>query len=791
VTGQINTSTNSTRAASSQTASESNNSSTWNSDKVIDASFFDRYVGPQKVQLPPANGLKIKTFRNGICSGDTIRLDVPIGEKRLTPQERTSRITNWLKILRLEKVPKAQEETVHLDITKLVQDDATMQSLSSAFPIYKENNRYFLDCRQRVVFKGTAQDTLSFDLDHLADFFRRERVQPKTVNSMEGQVLVDISNIVREDTIQSLLGKFPYVKRKGEKWILPCEKSVLGPSTSQDKGQHTLPRTLEQFLQGLPFELCGKSVNYLKRGELDSFQFYESSVLNNPLALNQFRNRINELADAAVNVLAYGPTIKKRYFAHLFLKHVGKYVTEVALPVIDNIAGFLQYLGPLVPNLKSLHINSGKVTHNEIQALKHFPTIESLEFFSCSMQGATFDGLPKSLIRLDCANSKMTDSALSGLKSCTKLKELNLKNTSITGATFSELPPSLQKLTCEGCSSLKDQGIAALKFCSNLEELTLQKTLITGATFSGLPPSLKRLNCCQCANLTDTGLLGLKFCSNLEELTLQRTPITGAAFSELPPSLKRLNCCQCANLTDTGLLGLKFCSNLEELTLQNAPITGAAFSDLPSSLKKLDCSLCEMLTDEAIERLRGCTQLEELCISFTPLREPNFALLSPSLKRLSCEYCDDLQDNVLIGLQSCKNLEELHVGHTLFTGATFFFLPRSLKKLNCEWCHNLTEQIFDGLQWLTNLEDLNFSYNKVSGRKFTLLPVSLKKLDASGSGEINDEAVEGISHCIYLKEANFDQTQVTDASLPKLPKTIEILQWSSPESYKYFKMATT
>jgi hypothetical protein len=740
---QINVTTNTNSMKTEQTAS-SNNLKEWNQEKVIDASFFEKYAFRQNGNLivtAPSSELnrnKFVTFRNGICDGNTIRLDLPFKDvQKLPPTQQGERMAQhlkrWLQMLRFRAVPHAEKmDSVRVDITNLV-NDHTKKFLEGAFPLYKENDRYFIECSHYSIFKEIPPRTFYDDRSHLDDYLEMRELHPLyDMNEMLDQdpIPLDISSIVREENRNKLLERYPLMKKKEDKWILPCVRRWNVRTRDGNQRAYTLPPiNVWPILQALPHELCGISANDLGLEELDSFQFYKAPVLHAAEAIVQYRDRINELASSCMRKLVSG-TIPERNNALLLLRHIGKHVTDLHVRDAAHFAGFFPIVCDLMPNIKSLHLLSCTMTADEINSLKNFSKLETLDLSQSTLKGAKFTSLPASLIRLDCSNCTLTDGALLGLLAGTNIQDLKLCGTPITGAAFSGLPLSLKKLDCEDCDELTDEGIALLKTCTQLEELNLG-----------------------------------------------RTSIIGTAFPKLPASLKRLTCHSCNSLQDEGISLLKTCTQLEELDISRTSCIGDAFSALPASLKKLNCSSCARLADKAIEVLRFCTHLEELNVSNTPIKMPTFAFLPLTLKKLNCSYCYGLQDRALVGLQVFKNLEELHVSETSLTGETFSYLPPSIKKLNCEYCRKLTEKVFDGIHVLTNLEDLNFHYNKVSGKKFSLLPVSLKKLDASCSGEIDDEAIEGIAHCIHLQEANFENTMVTDESLSKLPKSIKNLTW--------------
>jgi hypothetical protein len=792
MTGLINVNTNFNNTTSSQTAPP-NNLKKWNQEKVIDSSFFERYVfiqNGEKERLVPSlelNPYKLQTFRNGICDGNSIRLELPFKDIQKLPKEKqgeqaVKHVKCWLKILRLVLPPNPKTTgAVRVDVTNL-NNNNTRNSIEATFPLYQENERYFIECDHWSAFRDISPWDLEDDIFHLNEYLKIRQLTPlSSLNSMvdEDPISVDISAIVREENRNDLLKKYPLMKKENGKWKLPCiKKRYL--SYQDIHIEPTLPSINPWgIVENLPPELNGMCINGLDIPELNDFRFYTSPFLNQVIARGQFLDRINEFAASCLQVLAYGH-LEERNAALFILRHIGEHVTHLSLggTRLNVRLCLIPTLQDLFPHLKSLRLKYYMVRNDEMKVIQSFSHLESLEFSDSDiMSGLTFDGLPKSLTRLHFNGTVIRDNVLLGLKSFPNLKELRLNNTSITGATFSELPPSLEKLDCSYSTQLQDQGVAELKSCVLLEELDLACTSITGATFSAIPPSLKRLNCDLCEKLQDQGVARLQSCVLLEELNLSYTSITGATFSALPPSLKKLKCENCRQLRDPGIAGLKSCVRLEELHFFGASIAGTTFSELPPSLKILGCNCCNNLTSKAIEGLRFCTKLEKLEISDAILQAPNFSLLSPLLKEFRCAGCYSLQDSDLTSLQNFNNLEKLDVSHTRLTGATFSFFPHSLKELTFEECAKLTEQVFDGIHLLTNLEVLNFRYNKVSGKKFSLLPVSLRKLDVKGSEAIGDDAVESLAHCIHLQEANFYNTRVTDASLPKLPKSIKILEW--------------
>jgi hypothetical protein len=677
------------------------------------------------------------TFRNGIRDGNTICLDLTFKDvQKLPPEKQGERMAEhlkrWLKMLRFRPVSHAEKrESVRVDITKLV-NVHTQNFLEGAFPVYKENDRYFIECSHYSEFKPLPPRTIRDDIAHLNGYlYIRNLHALYEMNVMWDQhpIFLDISSIVREENRAELLRRYPLMKKDKERWILPCERDgrVRGLNENQE---YTLPPSnVWPILEAVPAELSAICINDLELDELKEFEFYKSPVLQTAEGIELHRDRINALARTCMRKLLFG-TIRERNDALSLLRHIGKHVTNLHIRDAAYFAGFFPIFYDLMPNLKSLHLRSCTITATEMNRLKNFTKLETLDLTRSTLEGAKFTSLPASLIRLDCTSCKFTDNTLVSLSSGTNIQELKLYGTSITGDAFSGLPLTLKKLDCQDCDKLRDKGVALLTACTQLEELNLSNT-----------------------------------------------PIDGTSFTNLPTSLKRLNCHNCKSLKDENIALLNTCIQLEELHVSKTSCTGASFPALPASLKKLNCYRCEKLIDQTIEGLRFCTNLEELYVGGTLLRAPNFAFLSTSLKKLSCTWCARLQDCALVGLQVLKNLEELNVCETDLTGETFSYLPSSIKKLQCEYCLKLTEKVFDGIHLLTNLEDLNFQYNKVSGKKFSLLPVSLKKLDASYSEEINDEAVEGLAHCIHLQEANFEYTMVADKSLSKLPKSIKTLTW--------------
>jgi uncharacterized protein YjbI with pentapeptide repeats len=742
MTFPINVNTNSNSVTNEQTAS-SNNLKKWNQEKVIDASFFEKYAFRQngdQIVIAPSSSLnqnKFVTFRNGICDGNTIRLDLPFKDvQKLPPAQQGERMAQhlkrWLKMLRFQPVPHAEKrESVRVDITKLV-NVHTQNFLEVAFPVYKENDRYFIECSHYSEFKPIPPRTIRDDINHLNDYLEIRNLHALyEMNEMSDQqpISLDISHIVTEENRAELLERYPLMKKDKDRWILPCARDERVRELNENQKYTLPPSNVWPILQVLPHELCGISINDLDLAELTEFEFYKSPFLQTAEAIEQHRDQINELASSCMRKLMLG-TVSERNKALSLLRHIGKHVTDLSIRDVVHFAELFPIFYDLMPNLKTLRLLSCRITADELNCLKNFSKLETLNLKWSTLEGAKFTSLPASLIRLDCTSCKLTDDTLLSLLSGTNIQELKLYGTPITGAAFSGFPLTLKKLNCEDCSELEDKGVALLKACTQLEELNLSNTYIKGTAFSNLPTSLKRLNCHHCEILKDEKIALLKSCIHLEELDVSATSCTGEAFSALPASLKKLNCCG-----------------------------------------------CEKLIDQAIGELRFCIHLEELYVANTPLRAPTFAFLSPTLKKLSCSNCYGLQDRALVGLQVLKNLEEFDVCETSLTGETFSYLPFSLKKLECEYCRQLTEKVFDGIHLLENLEDLNFQYNKVSGKKFSLLPVSLKKLDASCSGEINDDAVEGIKHCIHLQEANFEYTMVKDESLSKLPGSIKTLVW--------------
>lgn len=202
----------------------------------------------------------------------------------------------------------------------------------------------------------------------------------------------------------------------------------------------------------------------------------------------------------------------------------------------------------------SLSIDDAPVKDADLEKLKYFPRLGSLDLSGAGISGAGLVHLRelKELQVIDLSQTKVTDESMAHIRSMMRLGGLNLSDTAVSdvglahlgkAATFgSRLNLSATKITAHGLRHLKD--------LDNVRYLYLDDTAITDEVFSHLD-EMESLYAIELngTKVTGKGLAQLATLKSLRELSLENTEVGDSSIGEFK---------QLAKLRGLKLKGTKF-----------------------------------------------------------------------------------------------------------------------------------------------------------------------------------------------------------------------------------------
>jgi beta-lactamase regulating signal transducer with metallopeptidase domain/Leucine-rich repeat (LRR) protein len=311
------------------------------------------------------------------------------------------------------------------------------------------------------------------------------------------------------------------------------------------------------------------------------------------------------------------------------------------------------------PEVKSLQLNSAKITGQGLRRVKALTHLTDLELL---------------------AGRSLKDEDLAVLEALTNLTGLRLRFDSLTGAGLRHLAPlrNLRSLDLDGNRNLADAGLESLRLLPALKHLDLSETAVG-----------------------DAGVEALVQCPQLQSVTLEGTRITDRAVSRLS-QMKQLEGLGLMHtrVTVEGLKPLLAVKSLKALTLAGDQVTAQSLKMIGamSSLKSLWLVGPE-LHDDGLEALQNLSGLEDLIVEQSKVTDAGLLRLQhlTGLTRLGLSRTG-VGDAGLRALQGMTNLTWLYLQDTAVSDAGLRALAE-LKHLKYVEAVN-TAVTREGADWL-------------------------------------------------------------------------------------------